>query len=111
MHRCSLNPSLECPTPHSCWHDSHFYDKIHEYFITTLLKASNFEPITSGSSDFANAKQRAMGKRVDISLCVVDEKSMVEHFKTGKVNRRVCAAFKMAEQEYYRRKEPELLVA
>jgi len=110
MHRCSLNPSIECPTPYSCWHNSPFYNKIHEYFITTLLKASSFEPVTSGSSDFANAKQRAMGKRVDTVLCVVDEKTMMEHFKTGKVNRRTCAVFKAAEQEYQKRK-PDRLAA
>lgn len=103
MHRCEHNPSMECPTPFSCWHNKQFYFRIHEYFLTTLLKASSFEPITSGSSDFANAKQHAMGKRVDIALCVVDEKTMMEHFKTGKVNRRVCAAFKAAKQEYEKR--------
>ena len=103
MQRCEHNPSMECPTPYSCWHDTNFYFKIHEYFLTTLLKASSFEPVTSGSSDFANAKQHAMGKRVDIALCVTNEDTMLEHFQTGKVNRRTCAAFKAAEQEYKKR--------
>ena len=103
-YRCEHNPSMECPTPHNCWKDSKFYFDIYEYFTTTLLKSTSLEPLTSCSTDFANAKQRAMGKRVDMALCVADEDAMVEHFKNGKVNRRICAAFKASEREFYRRK-------
>ena len=94
---------MECPTPHNCWIGAFFLDEIHKYLTSTLLKSTNFEPVTSYATDFANAKQTAMCKRADISLCVFDGAAMFNYFKTGKVNRRTCAAFKAAGREFNKR--------
>lgn len=94
---------MECPTPHNCWVNAFFLDEIQRYFESTLLKSSGFEPVTSFSSDSSNAKQIAMCKRADISLCVFDGDAMFGYYETGKINRRTCAAFKAAGREFEKR--------
>jgi len=101
---CDLNRSMPCVQSGPCRiQDERLIEILKLYFSTLPLKSVNLDP-ESVSSDYKHAKEHALIKRADVSVCIQseeDEQIIKRYLDIGRISRKACNAFKAFGDEFY----------